>query len=444
MLRCDEVSALEEADIGVPSPNCLVNVISNEESNGKPLPQLGFKTVFDMVMGYGDRMKDMEPFWEGYRSHFASLGINLCSMRKGGVWAVPQWEAAASAQHPFASCCTHDALDGPALYDLSSRTLPRRMVYAQDTRRRDLVIKLTDKGSMEYKIYRHLAESNSLYDSRDAPGVLPPTAVLDSPYQFAFVVMPMWGIKVRPQEFETLREVMTFIRHTLSGLSYLHRHRIAHRDIDKTNMMVNRYCARFETEACAERLREHCRSPFVAYALFDFDLSIQLPPETPLDSCRRPAEEALQGQQLLQPPDIYQGERHYNPFAFDVACLGRLYLAWFKDCIPVVPLLAPMLGKMTTHIFEERWTAEDALAFFNEILAGLSPAALDSSVVCQYDYDTLDNPDIYWNQLTPELQLKWKAYRPSPRSWTRRVLRWLISTDVGCAIVPRVRLWLRI
>lgn len=75
-------------------------------------------------MGYGDRMKDMEPFWEGYRSHFASLGINLCSMRKGGVWAVPQWEAAASAQHPFASCCTHDALDGPALYDLSSRTLP--------------------------------------------------------------------------------------------------------------------------------------------------------------------------------------------------------------------------------------------------------------------------------------------------------------------------------
>lgn len=103
-----------------------------------------------------------------------------------------------------------------------------------------------------------------------------------------------------------------------------------------------------------------------------------------------------------------------------------------------------MLGKMTTHIFEDRWTAEEALTFCNEILAGLSPTVLNSSVICQYDFDTLDNPDLYWNQLTPEFQLKWKAYRPPPRSWTRRVLRWLIGTDIGCAIVPRVRLWLRI
>ncbi|OJT01669.1 hypothetical protein TRAPUB_7871 [Trametes pubescens] len=283
-----------------------------------------------MVMAREDRLKDMEPFWEGYRSHFAALGINLGSMLKRDLWALPQWEAASSAQHPFASCCAHEKLDEHVPYDLMSRSLLRRMAYAQDTRRRDLVIKLTDKGSMEYNIYRRLAQSNTLYDSREFAGVLSPTAVLDSPYQFAFIVMPMWGIKVRPQEFETLREVMTFIRHTLSGLAYLHHHRIAHRDIDKTNIMVNWYCTRSETDACAERLREHCRSPSVAYALFDFDLSIQLPPETPLDSCRRPAEEALQGKQLLQPGDVYQGERHYNPFAFDVACLGRLYLAWFK------------------------------------------------------------------------------------------------------------------
>ncbi|EIW63545.1 uncharacterized protein TRAVEDRAFT_26775, partial [Trametes versicolor FP-101664 SS1] len=264
--------------------------------------------------------------------------------RGSGLWALPQWEAAASAQQPFASCCAHDKLDKSIPYCWLSRSLLRRMAYAQDTRRRDLVIKLTDKGSMEYNIYRHLAKSGSLYDSRECAGVLPPTAVLDSPYQFAFVVMPMWGIKVRPQQFDTLREVMTFIRHTLSGLSYLHRHRIAHRDIDQSNIMVNWYCTRLETDACVERFREHCRSPSAAYALFDFDMSIQLPPETSLDSCRRPAEEALYGKHLLQPPDIYQGEHHYNPFAFDVACLGRLYLSWFKDCIPAAPLLAPMLG----------------------------------------------------------------------------------------------------
>lgn len=43
MLQCDEVRALEEADIGV--PNCLVNVI-NEESNGKPLPQVRLLNQF--------------------------------------------------------------------------------------------------------------------------------------------------------------------------------------------------------------------------------------------------------------------------------------------------------------------------------------------------------------------------------------------------------------
>lgn len=45
---------------------------------------------------------------------------------------------------------------------------------------------------MEYNIYKTLGESNSLYDSRECAGVLPPTAILDSPYQFAFVVMPMY------------------------------------------------------------------------------------------------------------------------------------------------------------------------------------------------------------------------------------------------------------
>ncbi len=99
---------------------------------------------------------------------------------------------------------------------------------------------------------------------------------------------------------------------------------------------------------------------------------------------------------------------------------------------------------MTTHIPEERWSAAEALTFLNEILAGLSSATLDSSVICQFDFDTLDDPDLYWNQLTPEFQLRWKTHRPPPRSWTSHVLRWLITTDIGCTIVPRVRRYLQV
>lgn len=45
---------------------------------------------------------------------------------------------------------------------------------------------------MEYQINRHLATCNSLYDGSKFAGVLPPTAILDSPHEFAFIVMPMY------------------------------------------------------------------------------------------------------------------------------------------------------------------------------------------------------------------------------------------------------------
>lgn len=67
-----------------------------------------------------------------------------------------------------------------------------RLAYAQDARRRDVVIKLVDKGSMEHQIYAYLAECQSLYDERTFENVLPPTAILGSPYGFAFVAMPMY------------------------------------------------------------------------------------------------------------------------------------------------------------------------------------------------------------------------------------------------------------
>lgn len=99
---------------------------------------------------------------------------------------------------------------------------------------------------------------------------------------------------------------------------------------------------------------------------------------------------------------------------------------------------------MSTHIIEDRWSAEEALAFFEEIVEGLSPDALNSSVTCQFDLELLDDSDLYWNQLSAEMQCMWKMYRPPPLSWTSRILRWANCTDVGWAVVPRIRRWLHI
>ncbi|KAH9859046.1 hypothetical protein C2E23DRAFT_880425 [Lenzites betulinus] len=125
---------------------------------------------------------------------------------------------------------------------------------------------------------------------------------------------------------------------------------------------------------------EHRRSPNIAYALFDFGLSFMLPLDASIEDCRRPSVEASYGQRIYNPANVSQGERYYNPFPFDVGCLGNLYLNWLNSAIPVVPLLAPFLGKTTTHVVRDRFTAEEALAFLTEIRAPLSPEALDAPI----------------------------------------------------------------
>lgn len=111
-------------------------------------------------------------------------------------------------------------------------------------------------------------------------------------------------------------------------------------DIDPSNMLVNWYCSDAASDGCEHRWREHRRSAAVKYVLFDFDLSLQLPPQTSLKKCRRPAEEAFTGKKMYYPYDVYQGEPYYNPFAFDVACLGNLYLCWF--IVSVSPTLVTL------------------------------------------------------------------------------------------------------
>ena len=63
------------------------------------------------------------------------------------------------------------------------------------------------------------------------------------------------------------------------------------------------------------------------YCLYDFNLSLRLPPETSLQDCRISSVGVDGwGTYWAHPQDIAQGEYEYNPFAFDVACLGNVLL----------------------------------------------------------------------------------------------------------------------
>ncbi len=54
---------------------------------------------------------------------------------------------------------------------------------------RDIMLKLTHTDTDEYRIYRELLRFNESFGD-DFPGVLLPVAILDTPYDFSFVVMP--------------------------------------------------------------------------------------------------------------------------------------------------------------------------------------------------------------------------------------------------------------
>ena len=90
-------------------------------------------------------------------------------------------------------------------------------------------------------------------------------------------------------------------------------------------MVVNCYRLDSDVQQLQEDLREHRTRDDVAYALMDYDQSIQLPAGVSVKDCRRPSHEAEMGADIYKPLDVWLGEPEYNPFAFDVGMLGNLF-----------------------------------------------------------------------------------------------------------------------
>ena len=64
----------------------------------------------------------------------------------------------------------------------------------------------------------------------------------------------------------------------------------------------------------------------VVYAIFDYDLALPLEPGLPLASYRLPAYKSFCGCFSFHPEDAAHAQLEYNPFAFDVACLGNMFI----------------------------------------------------------------------------------------------------------------------
>ncbi|KAJ3518224.1 hypothetical protein NMY22_g13793 [Coprinellus aureogranulatus] len=209
---------------------------------------------------------------------------------------------------------------------------------------RHVVINIVTEGSDELRVYEFLRKQTleTLRDVCLLP-VLDILALGRTPTEFRWGEYPM-----QPQA-ERLGEVTEILLSMLKALSILHSHNTVHRDICDRNVLVNHYGPGLGFDSVRARLRSGGQ---LYYALMDFDIAIVFPPEAKRSACRLPSEMSYHGS-YPQPDDASQGEPDYDPFAFDVACLGLLFCS----------ILYPLLDGMTTEAVSRRFTALEALQF---------------------------------------------------------------------------------
>ncbi|KAI0645525.1 hypothetical protein C8Q79DRAFT_698995 [Trametes meyenii] len=231
---------------------------------------------------------DIPQFWDDYRDWLKTRGVTLYDLRSAQelsplkLWYPPRVSVASDL--PFACPLANDEA-GPL-----GRILQPRFGYGQDESGRDVIIKVIDKGGVEHDINQYLLANQCLRERSAFPNVLSPVAVLDSPYDFSFLVMPLWCLAFQARHaLETVGDVMLFMKCLLTGLAFLHDNRIAHRDINTSNMLVNCYNAGGEDFDIVQLIRDYTRtSSKLAYCLFDFNLSRRFPLSTDLRTARLP------------------------------------------------------------------------------------------------------------------------------------------------------------
>ncbi|PBK77789.1 hypothetical protein ARMSODRAFT_1077465 [Armillaria solidipes] len=251
---------------------------------------------------------------------------------------------------------------------------------------------------------------------------------------FSAVVMPKWSVVFTPDRcFETMRDVLSMIHCLLKGLVFLHDRNIVHRvsmvklsvaaviplteyqDIKIENTLVNHahnahWTRHGHTAAFHRSLR---RAGVLTYAYIDFDIAIMFPPDAPRSECRLPYWKSWDGTNNWAVKDTAQGEYDYDPFTFDVALLGFQFCQSFQHLPPYAPFLAPLLDMMVTHDYKRRFTASEALKFFEDMYPLLPEEQLQAfppMLPHPEDHETFDK----WKDLPPDLTKRWASYREPP------------------------------
>ncbi|GJJ07952.1 hypothetical protein Clacol_002159 [Clathrus columnatus] len=256
--------------------------------------------------------------WGSMRDWFFEKGYTLFELGKLGH-SKPSLDTPSdigtSPEHPFAFFG-----GDPPHYEPLKAYYSTKVCFAQDAKRRHVAIKKLNKPD-EIRIYRFLFEKRELLAENS---ILPILEILD--YQeHCFAVMPRWGEDTCYPDTGTIGNVLNYIHCLLKAINFLHSNSIVHRDLKSDNTLVNHFGAHRRNDENV--MRPVLRSAGqLTYALFDFDLSLMLPS----NECRLPASRSFEVLSVPWPYDNFQGELDYDPYKFEMGCLGIFLCQMFQ------------------------------------------------------------------------------------------------------------------
>ncbi|KAJ3512557.1 hypothetical protein NLJ89_g3446 [Agrocybe chaxingu] len=245
----------------------------------------------------------------------------------------------------------------------------------------------------EERNMRHLSSGNLGADPRNHCVPLLEVLRLPEPVHRDILVMPYLRPFTSPP-FETVGEVVECIHQLFEGLEYLHENKIAHRDINPNNFMMEGQdiCiggshpqqpegkpdmsgpANFSTRTDRPQ----------RYFLIDFGQTVIYTPE----DITHILPIVWGGDKSV--PEFFTGIPFHDPYATDVYCAGNLIRCEFTEGHPIpewgrgyrgLDFLKPLVSDMVQDDPFKRPTMKEVVRRYNELIGGLSPWTLRSRIV---------------------------------------------------------------
>lgn len=99
---------------------------------------------------------------------------------------------------------------------------------------------------------------------------------------------------------------------------------------------------------------------------------------------------------------------------------------------------------MTTHVVAERFTAVEAANFIEFAIASAPEPALATPFTLRTEWESFENPDLYWVRTTPEFRDHWAHFRAPKLPRISSLLMRLLESDRGWPLLCFVRRTLRV